>query len=86
MINAWVLSVIVCGATPSPAGDYCRAVPLRFGVTRETCHAELEKWRHHASKPRLECIEDPALAAFLAEQDEEEKFEIADSDDGDPGR
>lgn len=73
-MNAWVLSLIICSASPSPAGDYCQVVALRSGVTRETCYAEVEKWRNHASKPRLECTEDPALVVFLAEQDDEDSI------------
>jgi hypothetical protein len=71
IVNAWVLSLIICGASPSPAGDYCQVVALRSGVTREACRAELEKWRGHASKPRLECTEDPSVVKFLAEQEDE---------------
>ena len=73
-MNAWVLSLVICSASPSPAGDYCQVVALRSGVTREACHAEVEKWRNHASKPRLECTEDPALVVFLAEQDDEDSI------------
>lgn len=71
-MNAWILSLIICGATPTPAGDYCQAVPLRVGVSRQACQAELEKWRGHPSKPRLECVEDPSLVAALAEQDDDD--------------
>lgn len=84
-MNAWILSLIICSATPSPAGDYCQAVALRFGVTHQVCRAELEKWQDHASKPRLECTQDPALVAFLADQDEEQ-LEIDGSGDDDPSQ
>ncbi len=83
IVNAWILSLIICSATPTPAGDYCQAVPLHFGVSRETCRAELEKWRHHASKPRLECTEDPALVAALEEQGDPDERVSLDEDDGD---
>ncbi len=85
-MNAWVLSVILCSAAPSSAGDYCQAIALRYGVTREACHAELEKWRDHPARPRLECTEDPGLVTFLAEQEDDGQVEIDGSDDDDPSR
>jgi hypothetical protein len=85
VMNAWILSLIICSAAPSPAGDYCRTVPLLYGVTRQSCQAELEKWRGHRSQPRLECIEDPSLVAALAEQEDDETVELDDSEDDDSG-
>ena len=79
-MNAWILSLIICSATPTPAGDYCQAVPLRYGVARQVCEAELEKWRGHRSKPRLECVEDPALVAALVEREDDEEVLLDESD------
>ena len=61
-MNAWVLSLILCSATPAPDGSYCIAKPLAFGLSREACREELAKWKGHQSRPRLECINDPDLA------------------------
>ncbi|MBX3501582.1 MAG: hypothetical protein KF889_19245 [Alphaproteobacteria bacterium] len=76
-MNARILSLILCGATPTPAGDCCQVMPLRVGVSRDVCHAELAKWRQHASRPRLECTEDPALV----EADDDEAVILDDGED-----
>lgn len=79
-MNAWVLSLIICSATPSPSGDYCQATALRFGMTRERCHAEFSKWRNHPANLRLECTADHALVAFMADETDDA------SDEEDSGR
>jgi hypothetical protein len=68
--------LIICSATPSPAGDYCQVVALRYGVSREVCRAELVEHSHRLPRSRLECVEDPALVAFLTEQADEDPLEI----------
>ncbi|MBX3499296.1 MAG: hypothetical protein KF723_23750 [Rhizobiaceae bacterium] len=70
MLNAWVLSLIVCSATPLADGSYCETRAVDYALSREQCKVALaaEKPRLRASM-RLECTEDPALSAALEEMD-----------------
>jgi hypothetical protein len=71
-MNVWILSLLICGTTPMADGSYCKAMPLDYGLSREACQAEMERWRQHPSKPRLEYTEDPALSAMLEEGETDE--------------
>lgn len=68
-MNAWVLSLIVCAATPAADGSYCTATPLQFGLSREACRQEIGGGRDRASHTRLECTNDPGLTAALIERE-----------------
>ena len=74
-MNAWVLSLIMCAATPQADGSYCEAVALRYAISREECRAEIATWSRHLTSMRLECTEDPALSAALEEMEREEQDE-----------
>ena len=70
MLNAWVLSLIICSATPLPGGGYCETRTVDYALSREECKAALAAEKPRIKVPmRLECIEDPALSAALEEQD-----------------
>jgi hypothetical protein len=69
-MNAWVLSLIICTATPLPDGSYCAARAVDYGLSREQCQAALAVETRRIKPPmRLECTEDPALSAQLEEMD-----------------
>lgn len=70
-MNAWVLSMIICSAAPAADGSFCNANALAFGLTETQCRAEVQRWSRHAARPRLECTNDPALTAYLAEHESE---------------
>jgi hypothetical protein len=70
MLNAWVLSLIVCSATPLPDGGYCETRAVDYALSREQCQAALAAEMPRIKAPmRLECTEDPALSAALEEMD-----------------
>jgi hypothetical protein len=69
-MNAWVLSLIICSATPMPDGSYCEARAVDYALSREQCKAALAAEKPRIKPPmRLECTEDPALSAALEEAD-----------------
>jgi hypothetical protein len=74
-MNAWVLSLIMCAATPQADGSYCEALALRYALSREQCRAEVATWAPRLSHMKLECTEDPALSAALEEMEHEEQDE-----------
>ena len=70
MLNAWVLSLIVCSATPLPDGGYCETRAVDYALSREQCEAALAAEKPRIKAPmRLECTEDPALSAALEEME-----------------
>ena len=70
MLNAWVLSLIICSATPLPDGGYCETRAVDYALSREQCKAALAAEKSRIKPPmRLECTEDPALSAALEEMD-----------------
>ncbi|MBM3508193.1 MAG: hypothetical protein FJX64_10945 [Alphaproteobacteria bacterium] len=70
MLNGWVLSLIICSATPLPGGGYCESRAVEYALSREQCRAALAAEKPRIKAPmRLECIEDPALSAALEEMD-----------------
>jgi hypothetical protein len=70
MLNAWVLSLIICSATPLPDGGYCETRTVDYALSREACRAALAAEKPRIKTPmRLECTEDPALSAALEEED-----------------
>lgn len=72
-MNAWVLSLIICAATPQADGSYCETLALRYGITGSECRADVAAWGPRLPSMRLECTEDPALSAALEEMDREEQ-------------
>lgn len=74
-MNAWILSLIICSASPMPDGSYCSVIPLDYGLSREACLAGMEDWRSHVSGPRLECTEDAELSELLQQGDEDRQVE-----------
>ena len=67
-MNAWVLSLIICAATPLPDGGYCETRAVDYGLSREQCQAALAVEARRTRPPmRLECTEDPSLSAQLEE-------------------
>lgn len=71
-MNAWVLSLIMCAATPQPDGSYCETRALGYALSREECRAALAAENRRIVPPmRLECTEDPALSAALEEMERE---------------
>jgi len=69
-MNAWVLSLIICSATPMPDGGYCETRAVDYALSREQCKAALAvESRRIKPSMRLECIEDPSLSAALEEMD-----------------
>lgn len=69
-MNAWVLSLIICTATPQPDGSHCQARAVDYGLSHEQCRAALAAESRRIKPPmRLECTEDPALSAALEEMD-----------------
>jgi hypothetical protein len=69
-MNAWVLSLIICSATPMPDGSYCEARAVDYALSREQCKLALAAEKPRIKPPmRLECTEDPALSAALEEMD-----------------
>jgi hypothetical protein len=72
-MNTWILSLIICTATPATDGSYCQAQPVEIGVTREQCHAALASRRQDLARgSRVECINDPALVTVLQREAREE--------------
>lgn len=70
MLNGWVLSLIICSATPLPDGSYCETRAVDYALSREQCRAALAAETSRLKAPmRLECIEDAALSAALEEED-----------------
>ena len=70
MLNAWVLSVIICSATPLPDGGYCETRAVDYALSREQCKFALAAEQPRIKAPmRLECTKDPALSAALEERD-----------------
>jgi hypothetical protein len=70
-MDAWVLAAIVCGAAAQPDGSYCTAKALDYGISREVCWAERQRWSGRFPNTRLECTEDPQLVIMLKEQDKD---------------
>lgn len=71
-MNAWVLSLIICTATPLPDGGHCEARAVDYALSREQCKAALATESRKIKPPmRLECTEDPALSAALEEMERE---------------
>jgi len=70
-MDAWVLAAIVCGATPQPDGSYCTAKALEYGISREVCQAQRQRWIGRLPNARLECTEDPQLVIMLKGQDDD---------------
>jgi hypothetical protein len=69
-MNAWVLSLIICSASPLPDGSYCATRAVDYGLNREQCRAALAVESRRIKPPmRLECTEDPSLSAELEEMD-----------------
>lgn len=69
-MNAWVLSLIICSASPLPDGSYCATQAVDYGLSREQCRASLAvESRRLKPAMRLECTEDPSLSAELEEMD-----------------
>ncbi len=67
-MNAWVLSLMICSATPMSDGDYCETRAVDYALSREACKAALAIESRRIKPPmRLECTEDPALSAALEE-------------------
>ena len=69
-MDAWVLAAIVCSATPQPDGSYCTTKALDYGISREVCQAERQRWSGRFPHTRLECTEDPQLVTLLKAQDD----------------
>jgi hypothetical protein len=70
-MNAWVLSLMICSATPMPDGGYCETRAVDYALSREACKAALAVESRRIKPPmRLECTEDPALSAALEEMDD----------------
>lgn len=70
MVNGWVLSLIICSATPLPDGGYCETRAVDYALSREQCTAALAAEKPRIKAPtRLECTNDPALSAALEEMD-----------------
>jgi hypothetical protein len=72
-MNAWILSLVICSAAPQPPGDACIAHVLAFGLTRQQCLVQLDRWSRHRARPRLECFEDPALTAELHDNEADDR-------------
>jgi len=71
-MNAWVLSLIICTATPLPDGGYCETRAVDYAMSREQCRSALAVENRRIKPPmRLECTEDPALSAALEEMDDD---------------
>ena len=70
-MDAWVLTAIVCSVMPQPDGSYCTAKALDYGISREVCQAERQRWSSRLPNTRLECTEDPQLVTMLKEQDDD---------------
>jgi hypothetical protein len=69
-MNAWVLSLIICSATPLPNGGYCETRAVDYALSREQCRAALAQERPRiTAQMKLECTEDPSLSAALEEAD-----------------
>jgi len=69
-MNAWVLSLIICSATPLPDGGYCETRAVDYALSRDQCKAALARESARITPPmRLECTEDPALSAALEEME-----------------
>jgi len=69
-MNAWILSLMICSATPMPDGGYCETRAVDYALSREQCKAALGLESQRIKPPmRLECIEDPSLSAALEEMD-----------------
>ena len=70
-MHAWVLSLIICSATPLPDGSFCEVRAVDYALSREQCRSALTRESARITPPmRLECTEDPALSAALEEMDE----------------
>lgn len=41
MVNGWVLSLIICSATPLSGGGYCETRAVDHALSREQCEAAL---------------------------------------------
>lgn len=79
-MNAWVLSLIICSASPLPGGGYCETRAVDYGMSREQCQTTLAvETRRIKSPMRLECTEDPSLSAELEEMDHDEQGSTAPS-------
>lgn len=71
-MNAWVLSLVICSATPLPDGSHCEARAVDYALSREQCRSALSvEMKRIKPSMRLECIEDPSLSAALEEMDGE---------------
>ena len=70
-MNAWVLAAIVCGAAPQLDGSYCTAKALDYGISREVCQSERQRWSGRFPNARLECTEDPQLVTILQRQEDD---------------
>lgn len=69
-MNAWVLSLIICTATPLPDGSFCEARAVDYALSRDQCRSALAVEKQRIKPPmRLECTEDPSLSAALEEMD-----------------
>ena len=68
-MDSWVLTAIVCSAIPQADGSYCTAKALDYGISREVCQSERQRWSGRFPNTRLECTEDPQLVVMLKEQD-----------------
>ena len=72
-MNTWILSLIICSATPAPDGSYCQARPIEIGVTREQCQAaRASRQQDLGGGARVECTNDPALVTVLQREAREE--------------
>ncbi len=64
-MNTWILSLIICTASPAPDGSFCQAKPLEVGITRQECQAALTSRRLDTPGSRVECMNDSALVTVL---------------------
>jgi hypothetical protein len=74
-MNAWILAVVFCSVAPQTPGDACSAHVLAFGLTRQQCLVQLDRWSRHRARPRLECFEDSALSAELHDNEADDRDE-----------
>ena len=77
-MNAWVLSVILCSATPQPSGAVCMSRPFEYGISRALCMSERERLGRRFPRLQVQCTQDPQLVATLEEQ--HRRFLVSDRD------
>ena len=65
MLNAWVLSLIICSTTPLPDGGYCETRAVDYALSREQCKAALA-----AEPAQAPAVKSPAAALTVIEPGE----------------